>query len=191
MTDGVELLSPEQMASVESEVNRIYGLLDNPAIQHLIDTPALLQRTRKGRPIISLRQYEKMSESGMRMDEFDMQMANPTSTPPGQIHTIQASKLQKYRGSGYLPVEEFIAKQKTKEELKESLLASADKLRGRIMRYEDKEVELYFCNEQYPECTRFFDSAKGRQTHQGIDHKLQFKNAKVTRNKPTLEAKGI
>ena len=168
---SVTALTPEEAAAVMNQVDAAYGVLTNPAVDHLMNTPSLQGNSdRRNRPIISLAQYRTLSANKADLSNYVMRYAGPD----GRISVNPASKFQKYIGMGLVPVEEFAAKQ----EEQEALAAKMDsiRLRSEMARDQDGEVvELFRCRVKYEECPRFFDSAKSRETHWGMVHEKTIK----------------
>lgn len=131
------------------------GNLDsnNPMIDAI---GAPLQSTDKaGRQIVSYKQYQELSKIGARLDNYAIRMVYPGKNT---INTIQASKYLKWYGLGYRPLGmlDDVVKKRT-------ITRSVDNVLP-------EDVQLYFCREKYPDCTRVFDREKGLTSHWKLEH---------------------
>ncbi len=168
MPEGVTILSEEEAAQLNQVINQNLGMLDNPAVNHLINSPQLSNRTdKRSRPIISKRQLLGMRDNGMSLAGYMVQICDRS----GRIATVPAEKISKWvhMGSEYRHVEDYQAEQEEKEVLAEKLMDIRQK--NKAMRDQHgQDIEVFYCNVKYPDCERFFDSALSRSTHWGMQH---------------------
>lgn len=167
----VEVLTPEQQAAVMAEINQMYGF-ESPTAETILKSPTLMPRDRNGKGIITLSMYEDLQSKGERVDTFMMQVVNPTN---GQIKLCPANKLTKWRGNGYVTVEEWRGKQKVAA--KQAIAADRDRSESAIDAATGEAIEVFRCSVKYPDCKRFFDSARSRQTHWGLEHEKKIKKS--------------
>ena len=112
-----------------------------------------MQSDRDGRPIISYTQYVHMGKVDARLDGYSMRMYLPGVT--GKTWTIQASKYHKWFGEGYRSVSELEKKSTVKRP---------------VAMVDANNQTIYYCNERYPDCSRFYDTEKGLKFHWSKDH---------------------
>ena len=124
---------------------------DNPAVDAIIKGGGTYQDAR-GRPIISFRQFKEMSALGHRMENYLLRMRGPF----GAIQLAQATKYHKWYGDGYRAIDEPVAPRAAPV----------------------GTVTVFKCNDKYPDCIRFFDSQRGRETHWGAFHEKKFEGKK-------------
>lgn len=173
--DLVGVLTEEEIAAfgIKEEDFELDTSRDNPVVTALIKGEASTDA--RGRPIISYRQYLELSQSGVRLDNYMLRLKGPTGVGLGQ-----ATKLQKYIGEGSLPIELWEAQQK-KVERKDEIQASRDD-RDAPTVVDKNSILIYPCSTKYPQCNRFFDTPRARQTHWGLTHEKKFKSKKEMEN---------
>lgn len=143
-------------------------------------------RDKEGRPIISYKQYLDLSYANADMSTYALRM---THVKRSGLWTIQASKLQRWWGLGYRPRGWTPELQGRIDAVKATLgrRTADDKPRpiGSVLDLPevtpmsstpkraitaDSDVVVYFCNEKYPDCKRFFDTKRGLSRHWKLDH---------------------
>lgn len=123
---------------------------DNAIVDAMVhEGVEIAQRDNEGRPVISYKQMIALREAGHRVDGYALRM-----TRPGFNKTwfIQASKLLKWERLGYVPVGKNPAPPRAVRRVEPAPTESADTV-------------IYFCSDKYPDCKRFFDTAKGLEFH--------------------------
>ena len=152
----------------EEEVAAL-GANDNPVVDAMLKGEA--RSDPRGRPVISYRQYQELLNTGQRLDNFMMVMQGPTGRG-----LVQASKYQKWFGEGFLPPELIDKEAKVVQVQTAKQAAIAERDRPAVVSKDD--LIVYYCHDKYPECPRFFDSPRGRQTHYGLEHERKWKGKK-------------
>lgn len=125
---------------------------DNPGVAATLGgLDPYAHQTKSGRPVISYEQFVAMQKLDYRLEPYEIRMVDRF----GQVHTRPATKFLKYWGEGLRPITKDMLKPKPKAQAVDS-------------------VAVYRCDEKYPECPRFFDSAKGREMHWGMEHEKKW-----------------
>lgn len=145
------------------------GAPDNPIVDAMLRGEG--RTDPRGRPIISYRQYLEMMASGQRLDNYMLVMQGPTGKG-----LVQASKFQKWFGEGFRPPELLAQAEKAATKLTEKQAMVAERDRPTVVGKD--QVQIYPCRDKYPECPRFFDTPKARQTHYGLEHERKWKASK-------------
>lgn len=141
-------------------------------LQNLFEGPTPVVNTLKtGRDskyrdgdVITYDQFRALDAIGASLENKWLRMKGPTG-----IGLALASKYQKWHGMGYEPLE--VAERREKDAATQ---ASSDKYFTRL----EEKVSVFYCSQKYPNCSRFFDSAKALETHWGMTHEMKRKGSR-------------
>lgn len=176
---NVEVLTQEEQAAIEKELETLFGIdpmtpvpeapvHPNAAMNSLFRNFSPQDYDGRGRPVIDYETYLTLVKAGERLDspQYMLRMKGPTG-----IGLAPAAKFQKFWGAGYRPITAFELAEQQPGNTTVSKTVSRD------------EIIVFYCNEKYPGCPRFFDSASGRATHWAAFHEHKWGDRKNSRKK--------
>ena len=162
---------------------------ENPLVESILTGNNAPRYDSRQRLVISYRQYKELQERDAQMSQYALEMTLPSKPHVRQL--VPASKYLKYWGQGLevvgAPLEETHVFADTlrrlrlrgveqEEAIKQTREAIATRNRKAHNPVElpsanlPEDVTIFWCKDKYPNCTRFYDNARGLQFHWRNDH---------------------
>lgn len=157
------------------EDNEAGDLLDLPMGQRV-------QYDSQGRPVITYGQMKQLRKRDVQVSAYALRVYRPLSNSK-QTWLVPANLYQKWYGQEYaapddeVGIQELYRQHGRRPPATISATPPKERLGVAPRRPEDEleernapQVKVFFCNEKYPDCARFFDTEKGLSAHWKLQH---------------------
>lgn len=151
---------------------------DNEIVDRMMRGGEMPQTDKDGRMIISFRQYQELHSRKARLDQYSLRMFFPGKRG---VYRIQASKYLKWLRYGYRAVGD--EPDKTEKVVRTTAVPQDGNDHDSAA-----NPTIFFCSDKYPDCRRFFDTAKGLEFHWRNDHLKALKPRTSRARKPVASS---